>query len=495
MKKILLLLLFPILGYSQWTEDFDSGSTLPAGWAVIDGDGGNSWGIEDLFGDAQSGDNAAAIFYDYNAHDDYLVTKAINVQAGISDKISFYVKSDSDYYLEDYEVLLSTTTQDQSAFTTVLQANSKAPNFWLKKTFDLSAYVGQTVYVAVHATDTNQYILYADSFVVEGVASIAPACAVPSSPLNGAVGVNIEGILSWDAVAEADGYKLKVGTTSGGTDILDNEDVGDLTTYDIPGTLNLSTVYYVTVIPYNTAGSATGCTEISFTTMDPPANDDCSGAVTLTVGGDFAQNAVTGTTLGASDASGLGASCLFDPAEATNNVWFKVEVPASGNITIETDEVSGSDLGDTVMSVFEDCSSTNSIACNDDDGNGNFSKIELSGQVPGTILYISVWKYYSNTDGEFSISAYDSSLLAASEVSAVKKNLVKVYPNPFVDTLTISDVSNVKSVAVYEATGRLVKVFDRPSSSLGLGDLKQGLYMVSLELKDGSKQTVKVIKK
>lgn len=72
---------------------------------------------------------------------------------------------------------------------------------------------------------------------------------------------------------------------------------------------------------------------------------------------------------------------------------------------------------------------------------------------------------------------------------------IKVYPNPFVDVLNISDVSNVKSIFIVDTAGRLVKTIASPASQLQLGELKEGLYLVTLEMKDGSRQTVKAIKK
>ena len=72
---------------------------------------------------------------------------------------------------------------------------------------------------------------------------------------------------------------------------------------------------------------------------------------------------------------------------------------------------------------------------------------------------------------------------------------IKVYPNPFVDVLNISDVSNVKSIFIVDAAGRLVKTIATPASQLQLGELKEGLYLVTLEMKDGSKQTFKTIKR
>ncbi|MBW7674994.1 GEVED domain-containing protein [Chryseobacterium chendengshani] len=84
--------------------------------------------------------------------------------------------------------------------------------------------------------------------------------------------------------------------------------------------------------------------------------------------------------------------------------------------------------------------------------------------------------------------------LATSEVSNVRNN-IKAYPNPFSDVLNISDVANVKSVSVVDIAGRLVKSIDKPTSALHLEELKSGLYMVILNMNDGSKQTIKAIKK
>ncbi|MFN4362955.1 T9SS type A sorting domain-containing protein [Chryseobacterium hispalense] len=72
---------------------------------------------------------------------------------------------------------------------------------------------------------------------------------------------------------------------------------------------------------------------------------------------------------------------------------------------------------------------------------------------------------------------------------------IKLYPNPFTEVLNISDISNVKNVLITDIAGRLVKTISSPGKELYLGELKQGLYLVTLEMKDGSKQTIKAIKK
>ncbi|MCI3938666.1 T9SS type A sorting domain-containing protein [Chryseobacterium aahli] len=84
--------------------------------------------------------------------------------------------------------------------------------------------------------------------------------------------------------------------------------------------------------------------------------------------------------------------------------------------------------------------------------------------------------------------------LGTSEMTSNEKG-IKVYPNPFADVLNISDVKNVKSISIVDLAGRVVKTIEKPSSSLQLRELNSGMYMVILNMNDGSRQTIKAIKK
>jgi len=101
----------------------------------------------------------------------------------------------------------------------------------------------------------------------------------------------------------------------------------------------------------------------------------------------------------------------------------------------------------------------------------------------------------NNTDyaGFLSYAQKDPSLGTVENVS--NKNNIKAYPNPFADVLNISDISNVKSISVVDISGKLVKTFDKPESTLHLRELNSGMYLVILNMKDGSKQAIKAIKK
>ncbi len=163
---------------TAYSQDFEGVVGLPACWSIINLGDTNGWeNSSDITGDAHSGTNAASISFGSIAHDDYLITPQIEIVAETNDLFSFWIKSRSSIFLESYEVLLSTTDTQAASFDVVLQAEEEAPNAWTQKEFDLSMYVGQTIYIAVRATGTDEFELYADDFVFE--AFVEP-CAAPT---------------------------------------------------------------------------------------------------------------------------------------------------------------------------------------------------------------------------------------------------------------------------------------------------------------------------
>jgi len=94
-----------------------------------------------------------------------------------------------------------------------------------------------------------------------------PGCAILTSPSNGASNVG-NSVISWNTPnGIPTGYKLSVGTQSGGTNILNMQDIGNVTSYNL-GNLAPATTYFVKVVPYNSNGNAINCPEYSFTTCN-----------------------------------------------------------------------------------------------------------------------------------------------------------------------------------------------------------------------------------
>ncbi len=115
--------------------------------------------------------------------------------------------------------------------------------------------------------------------------STLPECSVLTQPLSGSVGVNPDTNISWSVASGAEGYRLKIGTSPGASDIANTNIEGGLTTYNPPNDFLLNSEIFVTVTPFNNEGDAIGCAESSFlvseangippcTTLSRPLNGD-----------------------------------------------------------------------------------------------------------------------------------------------------------------------------------------------------------------------------
>lgn len=97
-------------------------------------------------------------------------------------------------------------------------------------------------------------------------ASQTPDCTQLSFPADGSVDIPVDTQLEWPAAAGATGYRLTIGRAPGASDVLDNFDVGNVTTYKPDGNLPPLRLLYVTLVPYNATDENTSCSEVSFTT-------------------------------------------------------------------------------------------------------------------------------------------------------------------------------------------------------------------------------------
>lgn len=228
----------------------------------------------------------------------------------------------------------------------------------------------------------------------------------------------------------------------------------------------------------------------TFTYSCPPANNDCAGAVALTTGGTFATNPVVGTNSAATNSNPPAPGCaLF----AGGDVWYSVTVPASGNITVETNPNGTSPITDTGLAVYSgSCAALTLVQCDDDSSaSGNFSRIILTGRTPGEVLYVNVWEYGNDTFGTFQVSAYDASLGNGSFDSS---NFA-FYPNPVKDVLNLSYSQNINKVQVINILGQEVKTatMDANQVQVDMSNLPIGTYLVKVTSGNDVK-TIKVVK-
>jgi len=179
--------------YADFTLDFSP-------WTTADLDGSTTYGIDgytfphnndpmsyivfnpanttpslgnDASLQAHTGSKFAACFAATSPpNNDWLITPQISL--GSNSNLSFWVKSyTADYGLERYRVAISTTDNNPSSFTYIsgngyLEAPATA---WQQKQFNLSAYDGQQVYVAIQCVSNDAFIFMLDDVVVSSESS------------------------------------------------------------------------------------------------------------------------------------------------------------------------------------------------------------------------------------------------------------------------------------------------------------------------------------
>ncbi|WP_147436456.1 T9SS type A sorting domain-containing protein [Chryseobacterium sp. 7] len=254
--------------------------------------------------------------------------------------------------------------------------------------------------------------------------------------------------------------------------------------------------YYVRVYSSTSTATTTSNFQIAVTTPSPVTNDTCDTATAIACNG-----TAQGVNALAADETLPSSTCGGTTTTASyKGVWYTVKATENGPITIDA---CGTQY-DSYLRVYT--GTCGSLTCFSNTSGVGYAdggcavtlydapKLTFTG-VAGTTYYILLTGYATTRVGNYSISVTQGcSALATAEVEK-KNNEIKAYPNPFVDVLNISDAAKVKFVSVVDAAGRVVKTIDNPSSTLQLGDLKQGMYLVVMNMKDGSKQTVKAIKK
>lgn len=349
-------------------------------------------------------------------------------------------------------------------------------------------------------------------------------CPTVTSPANGISGTSLTPTISWNSMTGAAGYRLTVGTTSGGSDVLNNVDLGNVTSYVFSSPLLNNTTYYYTVNAYAGGSVSNNCSVRSFTTQ-------CA-AITPSYTNDFStfSTACWNQASGGSSASGSSGATAYWVEDGFANVGFtgaaKINLyttDRTGWLISPTFNLSGGSYTLTFDYAMTAWNTTTASTLGSDDkievlmsnNNGatwtSIQSWDASSNIPNTSTAFS----YNITGGtnqmKFAIYATDGTVddladndffvdnfsinSALSTVETSAKNKLQLYPNPFADVINISDVKDVKSVSIVDVSGRLVKSIDKPSSTLQLRELNSGMYVVILNMNDGSKQNIKVIKK
>lgn len=239
-------------------------------------------------------------------------------------------------------------------------------------------------------------------------ASPALTCSNPTSPANNALDVSITPVLSWPAITNAQQYKVYISqdlSDCSGSPTYTLLTTTSNLTYTIPGgsALMYSRSYKWYFTPVGCDGiEKTGCDASNYfcftTNSGPPANDDCAGAIALTVNADLACGVTTtGTTVGASQSTETAPSCSATGID--DDVWYTFV--ATG--TVQTIVISAASVASTMAVYSGSCGALTKLSGACANTTSGTATLNLGGLVNGTTYSIRVYTTSTGVTGTFTL--------------------------------------------------------------------------------------------
>ncbi|MFC6096814.1 choice-of-anchor J domain-containing protein [Flavobacterium qiangtangense] len=433
-----------------WLEGFEATSTTVGCFRIINANSDSyNWSINTTAAYSRTGSRSAQMYTDGAlSNNDYIITPQLALGSEVK-RLKFWVRARSAGEPDEISIRISTTGANLADFSTVVMPSVAVNSTTYQELLvDLSAYVGTNVYIAFvrNAAPANGWYLYVDDVTVENIPADLPDLVALTSPATssvevgssmvvnaqvfeagltdvepglsgqaagiiGAIGISPIGLntnpntwttwipATYDALVTGanDGYKATIGAT-----------LAPGTYYYAPRfSLNGGVYAYGGINSSNVGGNWDGTTFNSgVLTINPIINDECAGAIDLTLG-----TQLTTTNVNATKSPEAIPTCAIlgttTFAVGGKDVWYRVTVPANvTRLDIETNNNSDTALSDTGIEAYRGaCGSLVYIECDDDDSNdGNFSLLNLTGLTSGEMIYIRVWGYNASS-GTFKVKA------------------------------------------------------------------------------------------
>jgi hypothetical protein len=479
-----------------WTEGFESVTTpaFPPCWFEQNGD----YATSDATFDNTPKSGTKYLRDSWSATNEYMWTPGFQLTAGTSYDFSSWIQGDGgigwvvDYFVNSSQV--STGATQLGATYNVPGTGTLAIQPYAKITRTFVPTTSGVYYFAFRVNQPNSapnYVAF-DDVELKVTPNIIPTCATGITATPNTTCGNFANQLSWNNVTDATGYYVTIGTTSGGTNIANAVSVSS-NSYSFSGTIN--TQYFWKVVPFSGAGSATGCTEQSFTTV---ATGCYCASVPTTNDGSGITNATVGTTpfviADVTYVNNTTTAIAVEPGTNTNvQLVFATGYTYDINIWIDfNNDFDFNDAGELVKT---------GIACTAANPNTVDASFLMpvtaptgphrmrigtadSGQVPPAPCYSGDWGVTLDftVDTTLGSNSFDTSNFVA-------------YPNPVKDVLNLSYKTAISNVKVINLLGQEVVNAKANTNDVqvDMSALNAGVYIVNVTV-DDTIHSIKVIK-
>ncbi|MDB2658280.1 choice-of-anchor J domain-containing protein [Flavobacteriaceae bacterium] len=213
MKKITLLLFLLTItftSYAQLSEDFETDP--PSGWTFMQTETDDPGWVQTT---VRANSGAASFFHDdaniASESTSWMISPAYTVSA--DDKLSFFYNNNYNTYSVESGVWISTASGDPIAnpsdFTEIFDIDANfSEDVWASHEYELSSYVGQTIYVAFKYRGD-----YADEIYIDDFSIAPPPSCSPVTSLEATANSLTEVEISWIAGGTETEWTYEFGPT------------------------------------------------------------------------------------------------------------------------------------------------------------------------------------------------------------------------------------------------------------------------------------------
>ena len=478
---------------TTFSENFDASFNFPSCWDKV-GSGGYSY--VDYNSSAPSSSNILyMISYESTSQAVVAMPTISNSGAG-THRLKFKLKAA--YEPETgavIEVGYLENRTDASSFVSLESFTASSGTFFEDKIaeFGVDASISQNI--AFRHSGVPAYSVLIDNVTWDVIPTVIPACAtgIVATP-NSSCG-NFATQITWAATPGSDGYLLTMGTTSGGTDVFNNENIGSNPTYSFVG--NMSTTYYYTITPFNSVGNAVGCAQQSFIT-------NANGCYCTSVPESLDNDGITNVLLG---------TVNFPNEDVTYSDYTAtpVDLAQDDNVNLQISFGTGYtyytyvfiDLNDNYT--FEESEQLYSGESSED----NPTVLDASFVMPATAalgphrMRLVTYDGGSTSlagnpcySGSYGVTIdFISNITAPLKTNSFDSSGFSYYPNPIKEVLNLAYVNEITNVAVYNLLGQQViaEYLNANQTKIDMSHLTRGTYLVKVTA-DNQVKTIKVIK-